>query len=45
MKGIFNKTLKVLGQAFESLLPDDEAARRIGERYARIFYPDTDSRK
>lgn len=33
MKNIISKTIKTLGRAYESLIPDEETARRIGAQY------------
>ena len=37
MKGLVNKTLGTLGRIFQSLVPDDETARRMGKQYIRYY--------
>ena len=37
MKKLLRGTLKVINRAYESLIPDEETARRIGERYMSSY--------
>ena len=37
MKKILNKALHLVVCAYESLIPDEETARRIGESYVAMY--------
>lgn len=37
MKNILARTFKVLGRAYESLIPDEETARRMGEQFINMY--------
>ncbi|MDD5760350.1 MAG: hypothetical protein PHI06_14880 [Desulfobulbaceae bacterium] len=37
MPGIFNKIINVLSRVFQILIPDEETARQMAERYAPYF--------
>jgi hypothetical protein len=37
MSGLFKKIIDILGRVFQMLMPDEETARRMAERYAPYF--------
>ena len=38
MNKLLSKTLKIAGRVYESLIPDEETARHLSEKYARIYH-------
>lgn len=42
MKKLINKTAKVAGRIYESLIPDEEATQRLTEMYVGNFYKNLD---
>ena len=45
MVKILSKTLKIAGRVYESLIPDEETARELGRRYARMYNTEAFNRR
>lgn len=45
MKNVMSKTLKKLGRMYDSLIPDEETARRIGAQYVDRYGLGLDSKR
>lgn len=44
MKKVFSKTVKFAGRVFESMIPDEETAKRMSEQYVRTHSLDSFTR-
>ena len=45
MSKLLDKTLKIAGRLYESLIPDDETIRELSKKYAEMYYIEHDKRR